>query len=76
MPGRKCAEYSRLEHEVEFTLRQVKEITTAQLDAFQSHDQDTVMRLDKELEKAMGRKERSLGALRQHAKDHKCWPPG
>jgi hypothetical protein len=29
-------------------------------------------RLDKELETTVGRKERIVGALRQHVKDHKC----
>ena len=28
--------------------------------------------LDKELETTVGRKERIVGALRQHVKDHKC----
>jgi hypothetical protein len=32
------------------------------------------MRLDMELEKAVGRKERALGALRQQVREHKCWP--
>ena len=39
-----------------------------------SADQNLFMHLDKELELAVGIKERAIGALRQHTKDHKCWP--
>jgi len=32
------------------------------------------MRLDKELELTVGLKERTIGALRQHTKEHRCQP--
>ena len=36
------------------------------------HSHAGCLRLDKELETSVGRKERIVGALRQHVKDHKC----
>lgn len=45
------------------------------LDAFHA-EQDCFVRLDKELEAGfVGRKERSIGALRQHVKERKCAGP-
>jgi hypothetical protein len=70
----KCTEYARLESEVESTLGKLVNLTASQLTAFRSADQNLFMHLDKELELAVGIKERAIGALRQHTKDHKCWP--
>ena len=53
-------------------LNLLTELTKAQLDAFRSHNEAELMRLDKELELAFGRKERSFGALREHERQHKC----
>jgi hypothetical protein len=45
-------------------------MTTAQLDAFLAKDNAKMMRLDKQLEHAVGRKERAFGAQRHHAREH------
>lgn len=74
MLANRCPEYIRLEGEVSAVLQKLTEITSAQLTAFQENDPGKVMRLDKELELAIGEKERSLGALRQHVKEHRCQP--
>lgn len=71
----KCPVYARLETEIVTILEKVKETTASQLAAFHAHDNERLMRLDKELERSIGEKERTLGALRQHVEDHKCWPP-
>lgn len=42
------------------------------LDAFYGNDRNAFTRLDDELETTVGRKERIVGALHQHVKDHKC----
>jgi hypothetical protein len=68
----KCPEYVRLQAEVLDVLEKLTKLTQGQLDAFRRHDQATVMRLDKELETTVGLKERRLGAMRQHAREHKC----
>ena len=72
MDARGCPEYQQLQKEVSEALSKIAELTTAQLQAFRLNDQVSFSRLDKELENAMGRKERTIGAARQHAKEHGC----
>jgi hypothetical protein len=71
----KCAEYDRLQAEVMVVLEALTALTTQQLDAFQKHEQSRFVKLDKELENTVGLKERSIGALRQHLREHKCQTP-
>ena len=66
----RCEECLRLESEVTAALEHLAQITTAQLDAFRAKDTSVVVRLDKELEHAVGRKERAIGAQREHAREH------
>lgn len=68
----RCEDYNRLASEVETLLQKLREITTAQLAAFHARDSGTFTRLDKELEQLVGSKERAIGAMREHAKAHKC----
>jgi hypothetical protein len=68
----KCPEYERLHGEVENVLGNLAQVTTTLLELFRSKDLNAVHRLDKELELTVGEKERSLGALRQHIKEHNC----
>jgi len=71
----RCLEYERLEAEVDKSLKKLGELTTLQLEIFRSRNSDSFMRMDKDLELAVGEKERTIGcALRQHAKEHKCKP--
>jgi hypothetical protein len=44
------------------------------LELFRSGESDKYMHLDKELELTVGEKERAVGALRQHVKEHRCEP--
>jgi hypothetical protein len=67
-----CQEYASLQHELQLTLQALSDLTKAMLEAFHSRDRGAFSRLDKELETTVGRKERIVGALRQHVKDHKC----
>ena len=68
----KCPEYNRLHAEVENVLGNLAQVTTILLEMFRSDDLTGVHRLDKELELTVGEKERCIGALRQHIKDHNC----
>lgn len=68
----KCAEYDRLRGEVENVLGNLAQVTTLLLELFRSKDFNGVHRLDKELELTVGEKERCIGALRQHIKEHNC----
>ena len=65
-----CKECERLRGEVQDVLARITQFTTAQLSAFRSDDNAAFMRLDKELEITMGAKERAIGALRQHEREH------
>lgn len=67
-----CQEYAHLQHELQLTLQTLSDLTKAMLDAFRANDRSAFARLDKDLETSVGRKERIVGALRQHIKDHKC----
>jgi len=67
-----CEEYAILAAQVTTILEHVSELTRRQLKAFQEQNQTEFMRLDKDLENAMGKKERCIGALRQHEANHHC----
>ena len=71
----KCAEYDRLHTEVENILGNLAQTSTLLLELFRSKDLEGVHRLDKGLEMTVGQKERCLGALRQHVKEHQCVGP-
>jgi hypothetical protein len=68
----KCAEYDRLHAEVENILGNLAQVTMLLLEMFRSKNLGGVHRLDKQLELTVGEKERSLGAFRQHIKEHNC----
>jgi len=70
-----CPEYDRLHAEVENILGNLAQVATLLLELFRSKDVNGVHRLDKELELTVGEKERSIGALRQHIKEHNCVTP-
>ncbi len=65
-----CEECLQVDAEVEVALQHLLELTAAQLDAFNERRHAAVWRINRELERAVGRKERALGAQRQHARQH------
>jgi len=67
-----CPEYKQLESEVSKIPERLAELTAQQLSAFRVRNHSLFMRLDKELELTVGEKERTVGALRQHVKEHRC----
>jgi hypothetical protein len=75
MTDAKCEEYDRLQKDVEAILEKLREVTTLQLEVFRSRNQPEFIQLDKELELTVGEKERRIGALRQHAAEHRCVRP-
>ncbi len=56
--------------EVERHLEHISEVSREQAVALARHDEAWADRLDRELEKTMGAKERSLGALKEHWHEH------
>jgi hypothetical protein len=67
-----CPELARLEAELENTLGNLAQASTLLLELFRAREHERWRSLDKELELTLGEKERSIGALRQHLRDHKC----
>jgi hypothetical protein len=67
-----CNEYKALASAVSEILQQLAALTRAQHEAFLRHDDAELMRLDRELETAVGEKERRIGAFRYHKKQHGC----
>ena len=69
-----CPEYDRLASEVENALGNLAQVNVLLLELFRQRDARAFKRFDKDLEVMMGEKERAIGALRQHVKDHQCQP--
>jgi hypothetical protein len=63
----RCKELSGLVDEV---LDKLVALTNEQLEVFRRHNMTAFMHLDKELELTIGKKERSVGALREHRREH------
>ena len=70
-----CPEFERLRAEVENVLGNLAQVSTLLVELFRSKDFNAVYGFDTELELTVGQKERCIGALRQHIKDHNCAPP-
>ena len=69
-----CPELARLETELENTLGNLAQAATLLLELFRAREHERWQSLDKELELTLGEKERAIGAMRQHIRDHKCAP--
>ena len=67
-----CAEQQGLIADVQQHLIRIIELSKALSDALANGDEDLARTIDQETEKELGAKERALGALRQHRKDHGC----
>ena len=67
-----CRIQQELIEEARQNLLQLSELTRQQAQALESGNQDMLMKLDHRVEFALGEKERSLGALTQHRKEHGC----
>jgi hypothetical protein len=66
-----CYRCQELSKEVDEVLSEMVLLTTEQLDAFQKGDVATFTKLDKDLELALGKKERRFGAFREHQTTHR-----
>lgn len=67
-----CAEYNELTKNVELVLERIAEIARKQRYALDTGNRAEFTRLDRELELALGEKERAIGAMTQHGRDHGC----
>lgn len=75
MPDETCPVFARLQAEAHAILEQLRQLTSRQLAVFDANILSEFGKLDRELELTVGRKERAIGALRQHAAEHGCRPP-
>lgn len=67
-----CEEKLKLMEDAQQALTHICELVTRQREALRNGAEKTVMAVGQMLEHAPGEKERRLGALRQHSKDHGC----
>jgi hypothetical protein len=67
-----CPEYERLESYMGEVLAHLAQLTNQHLEAFRVKDFQASRRIDIEVERTIGEKERAIGALRQHMLEHKC----
>jgi hypothetical protein len=74
MSTQKCPKHEHLRAEAFAILQEITELTSGQRAAFETGEDQRFMELDKQLELAVGRKERAIGALRQHTEEHGCDP--
>lgn len=72
--GSNCPKFQELRAAVDASLQQLIELTTLLRQVFLAGDYKVFNRYDKELENAVGQKERAIGALRQHSLEHRCEP--
>jgi len=70
----KCTVFASLENELTDVLNQLANIATMQVETFREGNDAEFTRLNHVLELTTGEKERVLGALQQHTRDHKCQP--
>jgi hypothetical protein len=67
-----CLEQQRLMAAVQAHLLTIAELSRRTADAVAHRNENLTRELDLQVEKAIGEKERALGALRQHRQDHGC----
>jgi hypothetical protein len=58
--------------ETQRTLLRLAELARHQAEALRTGADNLIMALDKEIETTLGEKERTLGALQGHRKEHGC----
>jgi hypothetical protein len=68
----RCPELVRLQAAVENVLGNLAQVTTLQLEIFRTGKLEDWKRVDEQLELTVGEKERCIGALRQHIREHNC----
>ena len=68
----RCAQRRELQDSAEEALQRIRELSAAQIEALRAGDNARLLALDKDLELAVGDKERRFGALQQHTVEHGC----
>jgi hypothetical protein len=73
-PERKppCPSQQKLMAEVQDHLMQISQLTRAVAEALANGNENFAAELDKQVDLELGKKERAMGALHQHRKEHGC----
>jgi hypothetical protein len=67
-----CLRQQELIEEVQGSLMRISELTRTIAEALASGNENFAAELDKEVDLELGRKERAMGALHEHRKEHGC----
>ncbi len=67
-----CIKQQELIAEVESILEKIARLARSEADAIRGSAENAWMEVDKQIELAIGEKERAIGALREHRKEHGC----
>jgi hypothetical protein len=67
-----CPQQQSLMVEVQTHLLRIADLSRATAEAVANRNENLTRELDKQVEEEIGAKERALGALREHRRDHGC----
>jgi hypothetical protein len=67
-----CLQQQELIDKVQEHLMRISELTRATAEALRNGNENFAAELDKQVDLEFGRKERAMGALQQHRKEHGC----
>lgn len=67
-----CAKRAELEEAVQERLLLIASLAREEAEVIKTGDQDKILVIDKRIEKAIGSKERAIGALNFHRDEHGC----
>jgi hypothetical protein len=69
---RSCQRQQELIAETQSHLLRLSELSRAQAEALIHGSENLVMEIDQQIETTLGEKERALGALKEHRREHGC----
>lgn len=72
MPVAKCTRHDELLEEAQKVLESIHELSAKQVETIEQGVSQRFLSMDRQLELAMGEKERAIGALREHDREHGC----
>ena len=67
-----CLRHEELVLETQRHLMRLAELAKLEADAIASRNESLILALDQDIENTLGLKERALGALHEHRKEHGC----
>jgi len=67
-----CPKQEELTKETQMHLIRLSELARLESEAIASRNENLIIALDQDIENTLGLKERALGALHEHRKEHGC----